>query len=85
MAAWPRSLGDGFSSGFADFGEIAQRLITKSGAAAWVIIDLFPRVWKRIGGLGLLFIDKHNKQHRVRSPCACVAYCLGRKYSSVPL
>jgi hypothetical protein len=39
MAAWPRSLGDGFSSGFADFGEIAQRLITKSGAAAWVIIN----------------------------------------------
>jgi hypothetical protein len=39
MAAWPRSLGDGFSSGFADFGKIAQRLITKSGAAAWVIIN----------------------------------------------
>jgi hypothetical protein len=39
MSAWPRSLKDDFSSGFADFGEIMWRLIATSGEAAWIMIN----------------------------------------------
>jgi hypothetical protein len=39
MSAWPRSLKDDFSSGFADFGEIMWRLIAMSGEAAWIMIN----------------------------------------------
>ena len=56
------SLRDGFSSGFADFGEIVRRPIATSGAAAWITINRLVSKGLEKGhrGLGLLFIDRYG-------------------------
>ena len=63
MAAWRSSLGDGFSSNFDGYGKIVWRSVMRNRAAAdHDQSTCFQGFGKGYGGLGLLFIDGHDKQ-----------------------